>query len=76
LSVYCASKFGLRGFTQALAIEKPQMKIYLVNLDMAAIRVTNYQGRPLEEVAEIIVNTAKCVYSLSSGSDVDVSSMF
>ncbi len=54
MSVYCGSKFVVRGFTQALAIEYPRLKICCVNPDMTATRLSDYQGRPPQEVAEVI----------------------
>ncbi len=72
LTVYCATKFGLRGFTQALAQEIPSLKIYCVNPGMTATRMTNFQGVHPERVAEIIFNTAKGIYKKPSGSDIDV----
>jgi NAD(P)-dependent dehydrogenase (short-subunit alcohol dehydrogenase family) len=72
LSVYCASKFGVRGFTQTLAIENPKLRIYSINPDPTATRMTGYIGRSPKEVAQVIINTAMKKYNLKSGSDVDV----
>lgn len=72
LTTYCATKYGLRGFTQSLALEEPKLRIYTVNPGMTATRMTNYQGVPPEYVAKVILNTAKGVYKVPSGSDIDV----
>ncbi len=72
LTVCCATKFGLRGFTQALALEEPAINIYSVNPDYIATRMTEFTGRPPEEVARVVVNTAKGAYALPSGSDINV----
>jgi len=72
LSVYCATKFGLRGFTQALAQELRHIKVYCVNPGMTATRMTNFQGVDPERVAKVILNTAKGIYGKPSGSDIDV----
>jgi len=72
LAPYCATKFGVRGFTQALAQEISKPKIYAVNPDMTKTRMTGFQGRPAEEVAQIVLNTAKGKYRKSSGSDINV----
>jgi 3-oxoacyl-[acyl-carrier protein] reductase len=72
LTVYCATKFGVRGFTQSLAEETNKIKIFSVNPDMTATRLTGFQGRPPEEVAQVVLNTAKGIYKLPSGSDIDV----
>ena len=72
LTVYCATKFGVRGFTQSLAEEIKNIKIYAVNPDMTATKLSGFQGRPPEEVAQVILNTAKGIYKSPSGSDIDV----
>ena len=71
LSVYCATKFGVRGFTQSLAGEISQ-KVYSVNPGITATKMTNYMGTPPKRVADIIVETAQGKLSNISGSDVDV----
>lgn len=72
LAPYCATKFGVRGFTQALAEEVTGIKIIAVNPDMTKTRMTNYDGRPPEQVARVVLNTAKGVYKVKSGGDVNV----
>jgi NAD(P)-dependent dehydrogenase (short-subunit alcohol dehydrogenase family) len=44
LAPYCATKFGVRGFTQALAQEMSRPKIYSVNPDMTKTRMTGFKG--------------------------------
>jgi 3-oxoacyl-[acyl-carrier protein] reductase len=72
LSVYCATKFGVRGFTQALAKELKGIKVFAVNPTMTATRMTDFRGMPPEKVAEVVVNTAKGRYRTRSGGDVNV----
>ncbi len=72
LTVYCATKFGIRGFTQALAQELTGIKVFCVNPGMTATRMTNFQGVAPEKVAKVILNTAKGTYKKPSGSDIDV----
>jgi uncharacterized protein len=73
LTVYCAAKFGLQGFTQALAKElPPQIRVYCVNPRITATRVTNYEGTDPAEVAEIILLTAEEKFEKESGDDIDV----
>ncbi len=72
LTTYCATKYGVRGFTQSLVLEEPDFRIYSVNPGMTATRMTNYQGVPPEKVAKVILNTARGLYSVPSGGDVDV----
>jgi len=62
----------VRGFTQALAQEISRPKIYAVNPDMTKTRMTDFQGRPTEQVAQVVLNTAKGRYRKSSGSDINV----
>jgi NAD(P)-dependent dehydrogenase (short-subunit alcohol dehydrogenase family) len=72
LAPYCATKFGVRGFTQALAEEEPRISVYVVNPDMTKTRMTGYQGRPPEEVAQVVLRAAKGEFRVSSGSDINV----
>ena len=71
LTTYCATKFGVRGFTQALA-EEESVKVYTVNPGMTATRMTGYQGVHPEKVAKIIFRVASGEIRRPSGSDVDV----
>lgn len=71
--VYSATKFGVRGFTQALADELPrEIMTYVVNPSMTATNMTNYSGKDPKKVAEVIINTAKEQYKKRSGNDIDV----
>jgi NAD(P)-dependent dehydrogenase (short-subunit alcohol dehydrogenase family) len=72
LTVYCASKFGLRGFTQALAAERPDRRILCVNPDRTATGMNDFQGRDPRQVAEVIGEAALGLYDIPSGGDVDV----
>lgn len=72
LSVYCATKFGIRGFTQSLAQELVGINIYAVNPGTTATEMTGFEGDPPESVAQIILNTAKGIYEKPSGSDINV----
>ena len=71
LTTYCATKFGVRGFTQALA-EEESVKVYTVNPGMTATRMTGYQGVHPEKVAKIIFRVASGEIRRPAGSDVDV----
>ncbi len=68
---YCATKFGIRGFTQGLAQEL-KIPVYAVNPGMTSTRMTNFKGIPAEKVAQVIFNTAKGKYKVKSGGDIDV----
>ena len=72
MSTYCGTKFGVRGFTQALSQELPRLKIFCVNPDLTATRLTDYEGRPPSEVAEVIFRAVSGKMKLGRGGDVDV----
>jgi 3-oxoacyl-[acyl-carrier protein] reductase len=72
LSVYAATKFGLRGFTQSLAQENPRLKIFSVNPGTTATRMNNFTGDPPEKVADIIYKAAIGEFPTQNGGDIDV----
>lgn len=72
LTAYCATKFGLRGFTQALAAEHPGLRVLCVNPDRTATGMNDFQGRDPRLVAEVIWRAAEGLYEVPSGGDVDV----
>ncbi|MCJ7505831.1 SDR family oxidoreductase [Candidatus Bathyarchaeota archaeon] len=70
---YCATKFGVRGFSRALSKELPNVKVYAVHPTATATRMNNFSGKmPPEKVAKVILNTAKGEYKVDSGGDVRV----
>lgn len=72
-ATYCASKFAVRGFTQALALELPKkIKIYAVNPGLTATQMADFEGVSPKIVAEVVVNAVKGKYNVPSGGDVDV----
>ncbi|GDX63047.1 NAD(P)-dependent oxidoreductase [Candidatus Saccharibacteria bacterium] len=72
LSVYSATKHGVRGFTEVLAIEEVGLSVYSVSPTMTSTEMTDYHGMPASKVAEVIVQTAKDGYGMESGSDIRV----
>ncbi|MBS3072946.1 SDR family oxidoreductase [Candidatus Pacearchaeota archaeon] len=72
LTTYCATKFGVRGFTQALAIELKKIKVYNVNPGTTSTRMTGFTGVHPSKVAGLIVNICKDKYKLKTGSDFNV----
>jgi len=72
MAVYCGTKFGVRGFTQALAEEFPHLKVFCVNPDMTATRLSTFAGRPPSEVAEVIFKAVSGKIKVAPGGDVDV----
>jgi len=71
-SVYCATKFGIRGFTQALALESPKLNILAINPGLTATQMVNFEGVAPTKVGQIIFNAATNIYKIESGSDIDV----
>lgn len=73
MTTYCATKFGVRGFTQALSKELPKdLRTYVFNPGMTATKMTSYSGVDVKEVAEVLVETAKESLEKTSGDDIDV----
>lgn len=75
-STYCATKFGVRGFTQALATEMSDLKIYCVNPGPTSTKMNGFYGAKTEDVANIIINNLIESSKLESGSDLDIYKMF
>ena len=72
LGAYCATKFGVRGFTQSLSREVPELRIISVNPGATATRMTQFKGTPPENVAEIVYNAAIGKHKADSEKDIDV----
>ena len=71
---YCATKFGVRGFTKSLAEELPEnVRIYCVNPGLTATKMTDFKGVPAGNVAEVIVGVCE-KNDKDSGSDVGIPS--
>jgi len=72
LSTYCATKFGVRGFTQAISQELRGIKVYSVNPGSTATRMTNFTGTKPEKVADVILRTVKGEVKADLSRDIDV----
>ncbi len=72
MTVYCATKFGVRGFTQSLALEHPALRVLSVNPDRVATRMVGFQGRPPRDVARVVADLLDGKRRAASGSDVDL----
>ncbi|MFB6246775.1 MAG: SDR family NAD(P)-dependent oxidoreductase, partial [Candidatus Pacearchaeota archaeon] len=70
LSTYCATKFGVRGFTQAIS-DSLEQTVYAVNPGMTSTEMTNWRGEDPKNVAEVIFKAAS-EQEKPSGSDYDV----
>jgi 3-oxoacyl-[acyl-carrier protein] reductase len=72
LAPYGASKWGLRGFTKALAKEHPEVRMYNVHPAVTATRMNDFKGMDPARVAEVIVRVARGELELEPGADVDL----
>jgi len=72
LTTYCATKFAVRGFTQALAKEVKNIKVYAINPGMTATRMTNYKGVHPSYVAKNIIRLVENKEFYPSGADIDL----
>jgi len=69
---YCATKWGLRGFVKALALEHPGKRIVSVHPTVTATRMTDMQGMLPERVAEVVLRVAHGDIEVEPGGDVDM----
>ncbi len=71
---YCATKFGVRGFTEAMAKEhdKNKIRFYTINPNLTSTPMTNFRGVDPKKVVGVIIDTAKENLEKDSGEDIDV----
>jgi NAD(P)-dependent dehydrogenase (short-subunit alcohol dehydrogenase family) len=69
---YCASKWGLRGFIKALALEHPDKRIVSVHPTVTATRMNDMRGMAPERVADVIYRVAAGDIEVEPGGDVDL----
>ncbi len=75
LSVYCATKFGVRGFTQSLREDNDvnaRLTVVSVNPGMTKTRMTDFKGIEPEKVADVIYRTVVGKIKPDNLGDVDV----
>ena len=73
LTIYCATKFGVRGFTEALALELTNgIKTYSLNPGKTATLMTDFVGNPPSKIAELILKTVYGEIKVNSGEDIDL----
>jgi NAD(P)-dependent dehydrogenase (short-subunit alcohol dehydrogenase family) len=72
ISVYSATKAGIRMFTRTIAQEETALRIYTVYPGGTATQMTGFQGEPPAKVADVIFEAATGQYALPSGSDIPV----
>jgi NAD(P)-dependent dehydrogenase (short-subunit alcohol dehydrogenase family) len=69
---YCATKWGLRGFVKALAVEHPDKLIVSVHPTVTATRMNDMRGMSPERVADVIFRIAAGEIEVEPGGDVDL----
>ena len=69
---YCATKWGLRGFVKALALEHPDKRIVSVHPTVTATRMNDMRGMSAERVAEVVLRVARGEIEVEPGGDVDM----
>ncbi len=69
---YCATKWGLRGFFKALALERPGKRFVMVHPTATATTMNGMRGMPPERVADVVVRVAAGDIEVPSGGDVDM----
>ncbi len=69
---YCATKWGLRGFMKAMALERPGKRFVCVHPTGTATRMNEMAGMPPERVAEIVVRVAAHDIEVPSGGEIDM----
>lgn len=71
-ATYCATKWGLRGFVKALALEHPDKRIVSVHPTATATRMNDMHGMSPERVAEVVFQVASGDIEVEPGGDVDL----
>ena len=69
---YCATKWGLRGFVKALALEHPDRRIVSIHPTVTATRMNDMRGMSTERVAEVVYRIAAGDLEVEPGGDVDL----
>lgn len=59
LSIYCASKFGVRGFSQSLAQELDKIRVICINPGSYGTRMNDYEGKSPTIAAEKMLKIIK-----------------
>jgi NAD(P)-dependent dehydrogenase (short-subunit alcohol dehydrogenase family) len=67
-ATYCATKFGVIGFTKSIALEYPDLKIFTVSPGATKTEMWDFEsGADPEKVAELVVKTWKGEIPLKDG---------
>jgi NAD(P)-dependent dehydrogenase (short-subunit alcohol dehydrogenase family) len=67
-SVYCATKFGVIGFTKSLALEYPDLKIFSISPGATKTEMWDFQsGSDPADVADLLIKAIKGEVPLKDG---------
>ena len=69
---YCATKWGLRGFVKALAVERPGKRFVSVHPTETATPMSGMRGMSPERVADVVLRVAAGDIEVEPGGDVDM----
>ncbi len=72
MAPYCASKFGMRGFIRAMALDYPALKWYCINPGLTATRMTRFHGIHPSHVGKIVWKTHTGKFNVKNGGDIDL----
>lgn len=72
LTVYSATKFGIRGFTKALGAEFPHLRVACVNPGLTNTGMGNEEGVPAQKVGELVYKVAVGEIAVEQGGDFNV----
>jgi NAD(P)-dependent dehydrogenase (short-subunit alcohol dehydrogenase family) len=69
---YGATKWGLRGFVKALAVERPAKRFVMVHPTVTATRMNDMRGMSPVRVADVVYRVAAGDIEVEPGGDVDL----
>ena len=69
---YCATKWGIRGFVKALAVERPGKRFVSVHPTETATPMSGMRGMSPERVADVVLRVAAGDIEVEPGGDVDM----
>lgn len=72
MAPYCGSKFGMRGFMKAMALDYPALKWYCINPGLTATRMTRFHGIHPRHVGKAVWDTHAGKYPIKNGGDIDL----
>ena len=68
---YNSTKWGVRGFSRSLG-DEGKFEIYNVNPDTISTQMTDFTGRPPEDVAKVVWESVKGKHGNKNGEDINV----